>query len=315
MSLATRCTACGTIFRVVEDQLRVSDGWVRCGRCAEIFDARELLFDIEQEAPPPWPAAFTPEPVIEPPPPAPLPPPPPPAPPEPVWMPPPEAEPRAEALPTGWPSEVSRHEPRWVDAELPADPQQEAALAHLSPPMTAEPAAAPPPTVPEFMRRAQSSARWNRPRVRVALALVSMLLAVMLALQITLHFRDVLAATHPPLRSGLQALCAAFGCEVKPWRRIEALSVESTSLNPMGSSGYKLDVSLRNKTAVAVAAPSLELQLTDATGVPFARRVIGPEELSPTLNQVDADSEQALSFSFSTGGQGVSGYNVIAFYP
>ena len=57
MSLATRCTACGTIFRIVEDQLRVSDGWVRCGRCAEIFDARELLFDIERDSPPPWPAA------------------------------------------------------------------------------------------------------------------------------------------------------------------------------------------------------------------------------------------------------------------
>ena len=55
MSLATRCTACGTIFRVVEDQLRVSEGWVRCGRCAEVFDAREQLFDIDREAPPPWP--------------------------------------------------------------------------------------------------------------------------------------------------------------------------------------------------------------------------------------------------------------------
>lgn len=56
MSLATRCTACGTIFRVVQDQLRVSEGWVRCGRCAEVFDAREQLFDIDHEAPPPWPA-------------------------------------------------------------------------------------------------------------------------------------------------------------------------------------------------------------------------------------------------------------------
>ncbi|HEY4083661.1 MAG TPA: DUF3426 domain-containing protein [Burkholderiaceae bacterium] len=57
MSLATRCTACGTIFRVVQDQLRVSEGWVRCGRCAEVFDARQQLFDVEREAPPPWPAA------------------------------------------------------------------------------------------------------------------------------------------------------------------------------------------------------------------------------------------------------------------
>ncbi len=56
MSLATRCTACGTIFRVVQDQLRVSEGWVRCGRCAEVFDARQQLFDVEREAPPPWPA-------------------------------------------------------------------------------------------------------------------------------------------------------------------------------------------------------------------------------------------------------------------
>ena len=55
-SLATRCTACGTVFRIVEDQLRVSDGWVRCGRCTEVFDARALLFDIERDAPPSWPA-------------------------------------------------------------------------------------------------------------------------------------------------------------------------------------------------------------------------------------------------------------------
>ena len=41
MSLITRCPACGTAFRVVSDQLRVSDGWVRCGRCTEVFDASE----------------------------------------------------------------------------------------------------------------------------------------------------------------------------------------------------------------------------------------------------------------------------------
>ncbi|WP_431263771.1 zinc-ribbon domain-containing protein [Roseateles chitinivorans] len=53
MNLATRCTTCGTIFRVVQDQLRVSEGWVRCGRCAEVFDAREQLFDLERDSPPP----------------------------------------------------------------------------------------------------------------------------------------------------------------------------------------------------------------------------------------------------------------------
>jgi predicted Zn finger-like uncharacterized protein len=51
MSLATRCTSCGTIFRVVQDQLKVSDGWVRCGRCNEVFNAMEGLFDLQREAP------------------------------------------------------------------------------------------------------------------------------------------------------------------------------------------------------------------------------------------------------------------------
>ena len=54
MSLATRCTNCGTVFRVVRDQLRVSEGWVRCGRCQEVFNALDHLFDLEREAPPPW---------------------------------------------------------------------------------------------------------------------------------------------------------------------------------------------------------------------------------------------------------------------
>ena len=54
MSLATRCTACGTVFRVVQDQLKVSEGWVRCGRCDEVFNALEGLFDLERDAPPEW---------------------------------------------------------------------------------------------------------------------------------------------------------------------------------------------------------------------------------------------------------------------
>lgn len=50
MTLATRCPSCGTVFRVVQDQLRVSEGWVRCGRCNGVFDATEVLFDIDSGA-------------------------------------------------------------------------------------------------------------------------------------------------------------------------------------------------------------------------------------------------------------------------
>jgi predicted Zn finger-like uncharacterized protein len=48
MSLVTRCTACGTLFKVVADQLKISDGWVRCGQCAHVFDAQANL--VQQNA-------------------------------------------------------------------------------------------------------------------------------------------------------------------------------------------------------------------------------------------------------------------------
>src|SRR5438045_1501637 len=56
MSLITRCPACGTMFKVVADQLRISEGWVRCGHCAEIFDATANLQD-EGRLPRPVPLA------------------------------------------------------------------------------------------------------------------------------------------------------------------------------------------------------------------------------------------------------------------
>jgi len=43
MSLTTSCPACGTMFRVVPDQLKISEGWVRCGHCSEVFDATANL--------------------------------------------------------------------------------------------------------------------------------------------------------------------------------------------------------------------------------------------------------------------------------
>ena len=71
MSLATRCTSCGTVFRVVQDQLKVSEGWVRCGRCESVFNALEGLLDLDREAPTGWdeaelPPGAPPQPVDEP---------------------------------------------------------------------------------------------------------------------------------------------------------------------------------------------------------------------------------------------------------
>jgi predicted Zn finger-like uncharacterized protein len=58
MSLVTRCTACGTLFKVVADQLKISEGWVRCGQCATVFDAQANL--VSAPPTPPVPMVATP---------------------------------------------------------------------------------------------------------------------------------------------------------------------------------------------------------------------------------------------------------------
>lgn len=50
MSLVTRCPSCATTFKVVKDQLRISDGWVRCGRCSHVFDASLDLQELPEPA-------------------------------------------------------------------------------------------------------------------------------------------------------------------------------------------------------------------------------------------------------------------------
>lgn len=43
MALATQCPHCQTTFRVVQDQLKLRAGLVRCGRCKQIFNGIEHL--------------------------------------------------------------------------------------------------------------------------------------------------------------------------------------------------------------------------------------------------------------------------------
>ncbi len=59
MSLKTRCPACDTVFKIVPDQLKVSKGWVRCGRCAEVFDAAAHAAAPDEANP--WPQTSAPE--------------------------------------------------------------------------------------------------------------------------------------------------------------------------------------------------------------------------------------------------------------
>ena len=63
MSLITRCPACATQFKVVPEQLKLSDGWVRCGHCSDVFDATRYLQGQAPEAAQPKPPATQQAPV------------------------------------------------------------------------------------------------------------------------------------------------------------------------------------------------------------------------------------------------------------
>ncbi len=411
MSFATRCTACGTIFRVVQDQLRVSEGWVRCGRCAEVFDARVQLFDIDRDAPPTWPLtnrtssanetniasggatdrrasahlsaadedqadadAFSD------------------AEPRGTW--PPARPPAQQSRPDIGSTEEelkfevaavsqgrtwtepdpelgpelnfqrpagrsgphahvqapraayagdSRLEPQWADVQAQAATEVETSIASIrrhaanlkvppdqertAPPALAVPSAAadlpasaaavtPAPAEPSFMRGFKRENRWRKPGVRAALSLSSVLFLALLGLQVTHHFHNAIAALYPAAKPGLQLLCQVSACELQPWQRLAAIHVESSNLSQTATGNhYRLAVTLRNKSAVDVAAPWIELSLTDASGALVARRMLTPKELNATTDTVAFGAELPLQTVLATGAQRISGYSIEVFHP
>ena len=353
-SLAARCTACSTVFRVVPDQLRVSEGWVRCGRCSQVFNAAQNLIDLDTGAPRRLDLglAARAEPATDPTPAMALPPArneaeasvqPPPLRPQPTpdaapW----ESEPAdtamAATLPLYGPAE-SR--PSALEPEPPATPtlpvappaalQTESLPAPVADPPPAAVLAAAPPSVaapvvaqPSFVRQADRAARWQRPHVRAALAGASALAALMLVFQIGFAYRDLAAARWPTLRPALQAGCALLGCSVGPAQSIEALTVESSGLLRVEQTRlYQLTVGLRNRADIALAVPALELSLTDAQGRLLSRRVLRAAELGASQPTVAAGSDLTLQATLQTAPLStdeaeaavVVGYTIELFYP
>jgi predicted Zn finger-like uncharacterized protein len=355
MSLATRCTECGTVFRVVEDQLKVSEGWVRCGRCSAVFNAQTELFDLD--APPGGTQAA----------------PPPPAPPvagETASAAPRATDPYREAdaddwspqmpAPAGAPPDDGLQQPAF-EATAPAAEEQhpltdtsgypdEAASAH-EPPIAepsgqasaelALPADESPDTIvsigdtasmldgppvqidadettptPSFLRADDAGSFWDRPGVRRALAAAGLLLVLALALQSLVVWRDTVAAHAPALRPMLTALCNGLGCRITPLRRIERLAVESSGLTRIeGAPLHRFAITLRNRADTQVLAPAIDLSVTDAQGKLVARRVLQLSDLGASATTLEAGAELPLQALLNTGDRRVSGYAVELFYP
>jgi predicted Zn finger-like uncharacterized protein len=322
MSMATRCTTCGTIFRVVQDQLKVSEGWVRCGRCDAVFNAVETLFDLEREAPPPWqPGAAAP-------------------PTAPVASPhddipfderpteqdvaeldeedriasrffQPEPEPAGES-PAAALSPRDRSE--LADAQVGSDPVADAGDAAIG---SREADQAGGEHQPGFVRAADAQARWETRRARRVLSLSSVALLGVLGLQAAHHFRDTWAAHWPQAQPLLERWCSWSGCRIEAPRRIEDITVENSAIAhaAAGTDSFRLSVTLRNRGSVAVRTPAIDLSLTDTQGQLIARRALNPEEFAGAAKAIAAGAELPLQALISAGNPRVMGYTVEVFYP
>lgn len=273
MSLNTRCPACDTVFKVVPDQLKVSSGWVRCGRCAEVFDAATHM--LSAVAPVSTQLAVS----------------------------------ARDIQPSPAPQAHARTTVPMIAATLVAKINRD--------------------EVPElsFVRHAKNMAFWQQTYVvRSLLAMLLGLIAV-LAFQVVLDQRNQLAARHPSLQSALAGFCTLLGCVIEPVKQLDALKIESSSFQKIQESAqgdtFTLKVTLKNNATQPLAAPALELTLTDANDRPVMRRVLLASELGFQGKTLAAQSEWHGALSIFVASNLlqqreqalVTGYRVLVFYP
>lgn len=350
MSLITRCPACGTMFKVVADQLKISQGWVRCGQCSEVFDAAAHLQPRAAPSPLPSPASasstsdsepssaadpadtdavaplatllLAPESSQSPADPAPV-------------VPPlaPRSRPEVQvSMPPDLAAEVFASSVSPDGYELPDAPAREA------PEDSSFDASEAPHELQHdvsFVRDARRQAFWRRPAMRWALGAAALMLMVGLLLQVALFQRSALAARQPGLNASFQTLCVYLHCEIQPLRQIESIVIDSSSFNKIGPDAYRLKVVIKNTGSVTLAMPSLELTLTDSQDQALLRRVLAPGELGASAATLAAGAEFSgllaigVSNPASPPNAGastsaapapsaplrVAGYRVLAFYP
>ncbi|MDB5879016.1 MAG: hypothetical protein JWQ41_2430 [Variovorax sp.] len=350
MSLATRCPACGTTFKVVQDQLRISDGWVRCGRCSEIFDGNENLqsaeaavateapdksafdfpdFSAFPSAPPVNTAARESAPESEA-----------------VDEQQPEAPVATDAVEKpvpapwlgSWPSlELKPGAPAAAPAvavavpEVPFDVARASALAEPAAQTStvAAPESSPGGEPSGFATLDQPEGtfkRWLR-RIpgldRLPLRTISAGALVLLGAQMVYQSRDAIAAQRPSLQPALTAMCKAAGCALSPLRQIDSITIDGASFaRDPGGEGYQLAFTLRNRAAIPLAMPAVEVTLLDTQEQAVVRRVLLPADFNaPEVLAANTERSTMLPLAISPAPVSVpalapvAGYGIAAFYP
>jgi predicted Zn finger-like uncharacterized protein len=171
---------------------------------------------------------------------------------------------------------------------------------------------------PEFVKRGRQYERTGK-RLRILMALGSVVLALALVAQAVTTFRNDLAARFPGMKPALSGLCSVLGCRVELPARIENLTIETGDLQTLGNNTYLLTTLLHNQAGLTQAWPAIELALSDANDKPLLRRVFTPAEYLPKGVAPAAGfgphAEQPVKLYFQLDQLTPSGYHIFVFYP
>jgi predicted Zn finger-like uncharacterized protein len=313
MAMVTTCPHCTTSFNVEPQVLLSRNGRVRCGKCKQIFDGLLAATTLEE-----FQAAARETAAAEPATPQvtglaelPLPPPPPP-----YW---PELPEAPEVPVPPMPLEVAAAA---SPAYLP-DPPQEA--------LPPEPAPPTPPAPPAYAAHhgahLDDRGAWDEsdddaapdvpPRARWPWAIAAMLAALTLAGQVVYRYRSDLAAQFPVVKPALVQMCAWAGCGVPPLQQIASLNIEASDLQVVDKARphlVQLTATLRNRAAIDVGYPAVDLVLTDNRDHTLARRVIVPAEYlpgaQPELAVIAANAEITMRVDMDITGLPAAGFRL-----
>jgi predicted Zn finger-like uncharacterized protein len=287
--MLTRCSYCGTMFRISPEQLRMRNGQVRCGHCDAVFNALDLLEEGHDVAAlidrnnKPMPSI--PVPTLS-------------------------AAPQNQSLPKSALTSLSYDSTTQRSKEPSISPE----IADYAGGWRSSPN----PSLTDFsgdddddLDRLISD---DEPSATWPYALAALCCFMLLGSQLLYTYRTPLASNSAFFATVFQSLKVNV-----PLPRItDLVLIESTDLQAdKPKNQLLLTATLRNRANHNQDWPALELTLTDTTNGIISRRVLNPPEYLPTEAPpaLAARADLGIKLWLSSENLNAAGYRLYVFYP
>ena len=291
VSSIVRCPACGSTYSVVPDQLKIAQGWLRCGQCQHAFDSTGLVV---------------------------------------AWANTTVSEAHVTSAPDSSGRLVLDDFLKQEDRSPTTGPTAEIVSSFEQALATFKPQALASAVVPERSTEGEPTEGEEREEGEVGeedgqeaeptqrkwwVTAGAWLLALALALQWVWIERRALAASAPYADAIWRETCRTLGCDVSASQVKNAIVIENSSLTPTEGGGTWLTWTWRNTASYAVQAPALELTLLNAQDQAVLRRVISPAEMQAPASLSTAQVWSGKLYLVPVSGPTPTGYRLLSFYP